>query len=64
MEKQMKKFTGKFWKRCWKMSVVMKNYDVLGHLDYVVRYGKDTGDRQYSYQKYAELIDEILQNSD
>ncbi|MCI9217600.1 histidinol-phosphatase HisJ family protein [Lachnospiraceae bacterium 42-17] len=35
------------------------SFDVLGHLDYVVRYGKER-ESQYSYGKYAELIDEIL----
>lgn len=35
------------------------DYDVYGHLDYVVRYGPNTN-RYYSYEKYADLIDEIL----
>jgi len=35
------------------------NFDVYGHLDYAVRYapGKDAG---YSYEKYADILDEIL----
>ncbi len=35
------------------------NFDVYGHLDYVVRYGpaKDT---DYSYEKYADVIDPII----
>lgn len=35
------------------------NFDVCGHLDYVVRYGraKDTG---YSRQKYGDILDAIL----
>lgn len=35
------------------------NFDVFGHLDYVVRYapGKDEG---YAYETYAEIIDSIL----
>lgn len=35
------------------------SFDVLGHLDYVVRYGskKEAG---YSYKKFGDLIDEIL----
>lgn len=37
----------------------ISDYDVLGHLDYVVRYGKNQ-DRDYSYLKYADYIDEIL----
>lgn len=36
-----------------------KEFDVLGHLDYVVRYGKNR-EKEYSYEKYADLIDEIL----
>lgn len=35
------------------------DYDVYGHLDYVVRYGPNKNN-SYSYQKYADLIDEIL----
>jgi histidinol-phosphatase (PHP family) len=35
------------------------DYDVYGHLDYVVRYGPNKN-LSFSYQKYAELIDEIL----
>ena len=36
------------------------NFDVYGHLDYVVRYGpeKDAG---YSYEKYRDIFDKILQ---
>ena len=32
---------------------------MLGHLDYVVRYGKER-EKQYSYRKYADVIDQIL----
>lgn len=35
------------------------SFDILGHLDYVVRYGREK-DRQYSYRKYADLLDAIL----
>lgn len=35
------------------------NFDVLGHMDYVVRYGKEK-EKSYFYKKYADLIDEIL----
>ncbi len=37
-----------------------KNFDVYGHLDYVVRYGPN-GDKNYSYEKYQDLLDNILQ---
>lgn len=35
------------------------DFDVYGHLDYVVRYGPNRN-RFYSYGKFAEVIDEIL----
>lgn len=34
-------------------------FDVYGHLDYVVRYGPGK-DRDYTYEKYKDLIDRIL----
>lgn len=34
-------------------------FDVYGHLDYVVRYGP-TKNKQYSYEKHADVIDQIL----
>ena len=36
-----------------------KNFDVYGHLDYVVRYGPNK-DANYSYDEYKDVIDEIL----
>lgn len=35
------------------------DFDALGHLDYIVRYGPN-GNRDYSYAAYAEYIDPIL----
>lgn len=35
------------------------NYDVYGHLDYVVRYGASK-DENYSYDKYKDIFDKIL----
>lgn len=35
------------------------DFDVYGHLDYVVRYGPNKN-TYYSYKKYADVIDEIL----
>lgn len=37
----------------------IEDFDVLGHLDYVVRYGR-TQDKEYSYAAFADQIDEIL----
>ena len=36
-----------------------QNFDVLGHLDYVLRYGPG-GKREYKYSEYGEIIDEIF----
>ena len=35
------------------------DFDVYGHIDYVVRYSPDKN-LNYSYQKYGDIIDEIL----
>lgn len=35
------------------------DFDVYGHIDYVVRYGPNQN-KYYSYQKYSDIIDEIL----
>lgn len=35
------------------------DFDVYGHIDYVVRYGPDKN-KYYSYEKYADIIDAIL----
>lgn len=35
------------------------DFDVYGHLDYIVRYGPDK-DRYYSYGRYRDLFDRIL----
>jgi len=35
------------------------NYDVYGHLDYIVRYGPSK-DARYSYEKYRDIFDVIL----
>lgn len=37
----------------------ISNYDVYGHLDYVLRYGP-TANASYSYRKHADILDEIL----
>ena len=39
---------------------VFDNFDVYGHIDYVVRYGPNRN-LEYSYQKYADVIDAILE---
>lgn len=37
----------------------VNDFDVLGHIDYVVRYGREQA-KYYSYRKYADILDEIL----
>ncbi len=37
----------------------LQYFDVYGHLDYIVRYGK-TKNQSFSYAKYADLFDEML----
>ena len=37
----------------------VQDFDVLGHIDYIVRYGKEKA-VQYSYKMFADEIDEIL----
>lgn len=49
----------KYFEEMYENMKVFSNYDVLGHLDYIVRYGK-TKDADYSYEKYADVIDPIL----
>jgi histidinol-phosphatase (PHP family) len=38
---------------------VFSDFDVYGHIDYVVRYGPNTN-RFYSYEAYADVLDAIL----
>lgn len=38
---------------------VFHDFDSLGHLDYIVRYGS-SGKRSYRYGDYADILDEIL----
>lgn len=35
------------------------NYDVYGHLDYAIRYAPEK-DKGYTYEKYRDVLDEIL----
>ena len=38
---------------------IYEDFDTLGHLDYMTRYGK-TREKEYSYMKFSDIIDEIL----
>lgn len=38
---------------------VFNDFDIYGHLDYVVRYGPNQ-DKFYTYEKYADLFERIL----
>ncbi len=48
-----------YFEETWNNLRLFHDMDTLGHLDYVVRYGKN-GAGEYSYAKYGEILDEIL----
>lgn len=48
-----------YFESIYKNICLFNNFDVLGHLDYIVRYGR-TKDMNYSYSDYADIIDSIL----
>lgn len=50
---------GEYFESIWENIKKFSNFDVYGHLDYVVRYGPDR-DKNYSYEKYRDILDEIL----
>ncbi len=43
----------------WKNIRAFDDFDVYGHIDYVVRYGP-TRNENYTYARYSDVIDEIL----
>ena len=43
----------------WENIRIIQDFDVLGHMDYIVRYGKHQA-RDYDWKNYSDLIDEIL----
>ena len=45
--------------RRWSVSSPVKDFDALGHLDYVVRYGSHQA-AEYSYRKFSDEIDAVL----
>ena len=55
----MKKYTPRHSGSRWRTWDKIDDFDVLGHIDYVVRYGKEKA-AHYSYRKFADQIDEIL----
>jgi len=49
-----------YFKEMYEDLKVFSNFDVLGHLDYIVRYGTNK-DKDYSYDKYKDVIDPVLE---
>lgn len=49
-----------YFECCLQNLEAYSNFDTFGHLDYIVRYGPNKN-REYSYEKYREVIDAILQ---
>lgn len=50
---------GLYFQRIYENILKFSNFDTLGHLDYVIRYGKDK-DKNYRYEIYKATIDKIL----
>lgn len=50
---------GLYFTRIYENLLAFDNFDSLGHLDYIVRYGKNR-DRDYRYETYKDTIDRIL----
>ena len=48
-----------YFRRIHRNVQLFDDFDVYGHLDYVVRYGPNKN-QYYSYEKFADIIDEIL----
>lgn len=36
------------------------NFDVVGHIDYAIRYARKPEEKNYSYDEYGEILDKIL----
>ncbi len=51
---------GLYFSRLYENLLRFENFDVLGHLDYIVRYGTNK-DNNYKYETYKEGIDKILE---
>lgn len=50
---------GLYFQRVYENICKFDEYDVLGHLDYIVRYGAEK-DANYRYETYKDTIDKIL----
>lgn len=50
---------GLYFRRMYENLLKFENFDVLGHLDYIVRYGPNK-DENYKYETYKDTIDNIL----
>lgn len=51
---------GLYFTRIYENLLRFENFDVLGHLDYIVRYGANM-DKNYKYDIYSQTIDKILE---
>ena len=50
---------GLYFRRMYDNLLKFENFDVLGHIDYIVRYGRNK-DNTYRYETYRDTIDAIL----
>ncbi len=49
-----------YFEETYKNLKLFSDFDSIGHMDYVVRYGPNKN-KEYSYKKYSDLIDPILE---
>ncbi len=50
---------GLYFTRMYENLLKFENFDILGHIDYIVRYGPNK-DENYRYEVYKDTIDKIL----
>ncbi len=50
---------GRYFECMYENLLKFENFDILGHIDYIVRYGPSR-DENYKYEQYRDTIDKIL----
>lgn len=60
-EKSEDESYAEYFKSVHRNILAFDDFDVYGHIDYVVRYGPNKN-KYYSYEKFADIIDEVLKS--
>lgn len=60
MDKTEEEAYGLYFTRIYENLLRFSNFDTLGHLDYIIRYGENK-DKNYRYEIYKATIDKILE---